>query len=577
MRVCTALDQPNITKPAEHPRAMAHKCEFILNIGMFFDGTGNNWYEDAAGQGHSNVARLWRAYKDRPMEGFFAHYAPGVGTPFKDIGEEGQSKLGLTLGWGGEARIVWGLLQVLNSMHRFLKSDESMFSPKEIETLCSNTTVPSSFADSSPASLTDAQTILDGLGLRTGLVDNWSTRHAVMSECAGKLTMLHNNPKTSIQLTGINLDVFGFSRGAAQARVFCNWLQQGLLVNGKMFGVPAHIRMLGIFDTVASVGPGSSGHGDWSSSHNLRIPPESVVKNCVHFVALHELRKNFPLESVRVNGVLPSHCNEHVYPGSHSDVGGGYQPGEQGKAMAVKQETTLVKADHFKLSQLTLNDMFAAALKTVPRYTEDSPWLEFQDEKSRDYQAASDLDLPRQFLLPKYTQQAVAKYFAEVDADPNLPLVPLIQAHSLAYLAWRYRVTLRNGFNELDSVKRANDFDAARVLFYKKGQALLEEQIRLMRRWSPENTMGYHPKAGEIYEAIQRIRSTDAKEHFFDDWVHDSFAGFLQSLGRAHVVVENECYLRHRGIYMGEDDRVATLYFDPNELSEFLPKKTRYA
>jgi len=571
MSVCTALDKPSIQRPADYPRAMAHKCEFILNMGMFFDGTGNNWYEDAAGQGHSNVARLWQAYKDRPMEGFFAHYAPGVGTPFKDIGEEGQSKLGLTLGWGGEARIVWGLLQVLNSVHIFLKNGKSMFERNQVEALCSNTTVPSSFADSSPASLTEAQTILDRLGLRTGLVDNWSTRHAFMAECAGKLTMLHNDPKTSIQLTGINLDVFGFSRGAAQARVFCNWLQQGLLVNGKMFGVPAHIRMLGIFDTVASVGPWSSGHGDWSSSHNLRIPSESVVKNCVHFVALHELRRNFPLESVRVNDVLPSHCNEHVYPGSHSDVGGGYQPGEQGKAFAVKQETTLIKADHLKLSQLALNDMFAAALKTVPRYTEDCPWLELNSKE------ADRLSLEDEYRLPQYTKQAVAKYFAEVDIDPSLPLVPLIQAHSLAYLAWRYRVTVRRGFNELDSVKRAEDFDAARVPFYKKGQALFEEQIGLMRRWSPENHMGYHPKAGEIYEAIQSIRSTDAKEHFFDDWVHDSFAGFLQSLGASHMFVEGECYLRHRGIYMGEDDRVATLYFDPNELDHPSQPKAMYA
>ena len=577
MKVCTALDKPSITKPAEHPRAMGHKCEFILNIGMFFDGTGNNWYEDAAGQGHSNVARLWRAYKENPMEGFFKHYAPGVGTPFKDIGEEGRSVFGAGFGWGGENRIVWGLLQVLNSMHRFLKSGPLIFELNQVEALCSNTTVPSSFADSSAASLTEAQTILDGLGLRTGLVDNWSTRHAFMSECAGKLTMLHNDPKTSIQLTGINLDVFGFSRGAAQARVFCNWLQQGLLVNGKMFGVPAHIRMLGIFDTVASVGTGSSGHGDWSSSKNLRIPADSVVKNCVHFVALHELRKSFPLESVRVNGALPSHCNEHVYPGTHSDVGGGYQPGEQGKALAVKQETTLIKADHLKLSQLTLNDMLAAALKTVPRYTEDSPWLEFENEKSRDYDTARDLDLPRQFLLPQYTKQAVADYFAEVGVDPSLSLVPLIQSHSLAYLAWRYRVTVRRGFDALDSVKRAHEFDSARVSFYKKGQALLEEQIRLMRSWSPEKTMGYHAKAGEIYEAIQSIRSTDAKEHFFDDWVHDSFAGFLQSLGRAHIVVENECYLRHRGIYMGEDDRVATLHFDPDELNNASEPKAKYA
>ncbi len=571
MTVRTALDKPKVCRPPAYPEAMAHKCEFILNIGLFFDGTGNNWYEDAVSQGHTNVARLWRAYKDDDMEGFFKHYVPGVGTPFKDIGEEGRSKRGLAMGWGGEARIVWGLLQVLNSTHMFLKSGKSMFDRPQMLALCSNTVVPHN-PELDASRYNEVQTTLNNLGLSAGLVDHWAARHAFIAESAGKLTMLHHDPKTSIRLVGIHLDVFGFSRGAAQARVFCNWLQEGLLIDGKMFGVPAQVRMLGLFDTVASVGPLSSGHGDWSSSENLRIPPESVVKNCVHFVALHELRKNFPLESVRVNGQLPSNCSEHVYPGSHSNVGGGYQPGEQGKAIGVMRgDGRSVRADHLKLSQVPLNDMLQAARKTVPINAADDPWMEFDTELGKAN------NLTKEFASTRYTQEEVAQYFELINIDPNLPFIEMIQAHSVAYLAWRYRLMLNKRFHTLMSVKDAAQFDPQGLEYCKKGQALLEDQCKELGRWFPEDTRRLHPKAGEIYKAMQKITPSGVEHGFFDAWVHDSHASFWAQVGGWYKLVEPEGYVRHRGIYMGEDTRVATLYFDTNELNNISGEGSSYA
>ena len=63
--------------------------------------------------------------------------------------------------------------------------------------------------------------------------------------------------------------MFGFSRGAAQARVFCNWLTDALDSDSSLCGIPLQVDFLGIFDTVASVGLANSslvfdGHGGWA-------------------------------------------------------------------------------------------------------------------------------------------------------------------------------------------------------------------------------------------------------------------------------------------------------------------------
>ena len=49
------------------------------------------------------------------------------------------------------------------------------------------------------------------------------------------------------------------------------------------------------------------------------------------------------------NGKYPLYATEVVYPGMHSDIGGGYPPGDQGKANG--------EDDALLLSQIALHDM----------------------------------------------------------------------------------------------------------------------------------------------------------------------------------------------------------------------------
>ncbi|MFC7420940.1 hypothetical protein ACFQNF_13825 [Iodobacter arcticus] len=90
-------------------------CEEDIFLGFFFDGTNNNKYRDTPEYCHSNVARLYEAYPgkgtvsqlaltsgaakaDEPyLKGpgtdpylYRKTYIPGVGTPFKKLGDSGE-------------------------------------------------------------------------------------------------------------------------------------------------------------------------------------------------------------------------------------------------------------------------------------------------------------------------------------------------------------------------------------------------------------------------------------------------------------------------------------------------------
>ena len=124
------------------------ECETELNFGFFFDGTNNNadlrrtanpsvqdlhGLSDRERFAHSNVARLFDVYPDnRYVRECFRAYAPGVGTRFDDIGDRGDGdavllgigsstdrRRGLAFAEKGEARVLWGLLQAINNVHRY--------------------------------------------------------------------------------------------------------------------------------------------------------------------------------------------------------------------------------------------------------------------------------------------------------------------------------------------------------------------------------------------------------------------------------------------------------------------------
>ncbi|MBU6487042.1 MAG: DUF2235 domain-containing protein [Burkholderiales bacterium] len=152
-----------------------------------------------------------------------------------------------------------------------------------------------------------------------------------VDRAAERLTFAVNTQKSrGLTIGTIHVAVFGFSRGATLARAFVNRLaRQASREDGHWLLDSARLRVyfVGIFDTVASVGLPRD-HNTYAKE--LSIPP--IVERCVHMIAGHELRFAFPLDSIRRDGVYPTNAIEYVYPGVHSDVGGGYAINEQGRS-----------------------------------------------------------------------------------------------------------------------------------------------------------------------------------------------------------------------------------------------------
>lgn len=298
-------------------------CSGNLFIGMFFDGTGNNEAidylanpNDPFKQKHSNVVRLYHAYPhpnqgDQPLKNgtnaYARYYVPGVGTPFPAIGDSGGG-MGSATSWGGEPRIIWALVKIFNAVHAYHTSSDLI-------------------------STTQANAMADGLG-GVGSVGQ-QRRYSLKQVWQEKLKAAIKDRKPEIQQ--INVSVFGFSRGAAEARTFVNWLYEICEQKDggwRFAGIPLRVHFMGLFDTVASVGMAGlynivEGHQSWADG-TMQIHPH--VEQCLHFVAAHEVRGCFPSDSVRVEGKYPLNAKEYLYPGMHSDVGGGYDNASQGKS-----------------------------------------------------------------------------------------------------------------------------------------------------------------------------------------------------------------------------------------------------
>ncbi|WP_049615438.1 T6SS phospholipase effector Tle1-like catalytic domain-containing protein, partial [Yersinia pekkanenii] len=360
-------------------RRVMPPCCKTLHISLFFDGTGNNMNHDlyVADPKHpTNIARLFRAtlgqgqaaglasknaaLTDMPQSAdnkYYKYYMPGVGTPFPEISDLDFSMGGLAAATHGEDRINWGLLRIIDALRRTtgLERMDDGACWKSVQTMA--TSMASFGLTGSSNRYEEFQRLLKEPDLLKAL------RTALLPAEPGK-------PK----LLGIKLYVYGFSRGAAAARAFISWLSELLpkpqgdeekpeqcLMAGDL-NIPLSVEFIGLLDTVASVGvphmaPIAEGHMGWADG-NQALPDEKIygglIKRCIHLVSSHEQRLCFPLDSIRrTDGKYPANSEEVVYPGVHSDLGGGYPPGDQGKANGPD--------DSLLLSQIALHEMYAAA------------------------------------------------------------------------------------------------------------------------------------------------------------------------------------------------------------------------
>ena len=271
----------------------------VFQVGVFFDGTGNSRNNQST---YSNVAKLYEAYQILNDELSYRGkktttaklYVTGVGTAKKDqagyMEERDTSGTGYYGGYKNEGAAELaagggGAKRIYDAIDKVCKE-----------------------LDAHPYSRSDPK--------------KFATRI---------------------------IDVFGFSRGAAEARDFVNtFYREKVNVKTKDYK-DVRFNFIGIFDTVGSfgvagnaidmkpkkeyVGSLSESDGFWRQddhqddskyeSYNFNLAPASA-HTITHMTAHDEVRRNFPLTDAQGCG----HA-EWSLIGVHSDVGGGYDPKDE--------------------------------------------------------------------------------------------------------------------------------------------------------------------------------------------------------------------------------------------------------
>ncbi|KTL62557.1 hypothetical protein AA106_20060 [Photorhabdus laumondii subsp. laumondii] len=466
-------------------RRVIRPCCNTLHVSLFFDGTGNNLYNDlyqAVPNHPTNVVRLFQATIGAGYAGgasgkplldniestggkYFKYYIPGVGTPFPEINELDYSKLGLAVASGGEDRINWALLRLIDVL-RFNLTQKQMTNEETLKSL---------------KAMATTWNMLE-LGGSNNRYEEFYKQFASLKR---ELRIARSQPgRGKCKLLGMKLYVYGFSRGAAEARTFVNWLTE-LFPPSREAGqkpaqclqhkhdtdpdsnLPISVEFLGLFDTVASVGvphmiPVVEGHMAWADG-TQELPSEEtyggLVKRCVHLVSTHEQRLCFPMDSIRrADGTYPTGSTEVIYPGVHSDLGGGYPPGEQGKAIG--------ETDGLLLSQIALHEMYAAAFQTgaplkVPKEVLPD---DLQDQLWR----AMSADIQREFDIDT---QLVNRFNAwrQVTLGLEMPQQPLSDEEAARFEPVRASVALEQAMKN-----QMNWLTAWRINRYANGTLLGE-------------------------------------------------------------------------------------------------------
>ncbi|MGQ5524128.1 T6SS phospholipase effector Tle1-like catalytic domain-containing protein [Chitinimonas sp. PSY-7] len=394
---------------------------------FFFDGTGNHRERDFP-KSHSNIAALFDAHLFDEGKGIHRQYYEGLGTPFefKDRYEKRR------------VRIDHGLY-----------TEVEEFGYKE-----------------------EGESAV-GLGVAAGITQR-------LEKATFDLFLQIETWKKKRRLDAINLAAFGFSRGATEARAFMHWLagSEKITKEGNKLryeGIPLNIKFLGVFDTVESVG--LPANNLMSGLIKTTLPP--YVEKCTHIVAANELRHAF---SLTVGDGKTRHI---VYPGSHADVGGGYDLLAQGRPNTLARVALLQMLDEARGAGLRM--------LSVEEMKEVDDW---------------DKVFSPSFDVPKQTSQTLTQYINAV--KPSGSVQSHFETHSKQYWSW-----IDSGLAKTDA-----DTKAKSPQFAANGEALRKMSLllsMLARTQQGKGEQGALPNPNMVLPVTREL---------FANYVHDSFEHF---------------------------------------------------
>lgn len=538
-----------------------NSCARNMMVGIFFDGTGNSHYRDYP-KSHSNVARLYFLHSDKVEDSCHSIYLQGVGTVFPEIDDYNKEQLfgiakGAALGYAGMKRINYAYLELLNSISRQLTRRAPF---KFIDLM--------KLGRANLAKLSSANgggVVSPGVSAAIKYNNDWKKQnfHAdLLNEFLSAATiapLLHQMEKEILtrdnrkKIGSINLAVFGFSRGAAEARAFLVHFDK-VFPGRRIAGFPVNIYFAGLFDTVSSVGLADlfnsnlsvfDGFYSWAKKAKVE---HSHVKECYHFVALNEVRACFPLTAL--NHFKPG--RQFAYPGAHSDVGGGYGEQYQGKT-----DISVVAGRHMYY----LARKAGVPLMGLKEVGKSDPKAQ---NSAKAFSANETVDKAFNSFLDRLKQAAKQANLSEQGGAYDLDALSRV-AHT-EYLKHRgyilnsfqekrfYRDSTQNQKAHLDAINNHVKKTVGSTLpaAYQKYREYLG-RYHAMPGATPIKAISQEQYAALLNPALKVVMKAQSSgkpllHEFYSDYVHDSVASFIEmELNEAKY--NNLGILKYRKIY----------------------------
>lgn len=339
----------------EEEEEVQEEAGIVLRLGLFFDGTGNNLANSTATEG----CHALNLGMTQPVAEDVLKYCAAYG--FDERGNTPDNSHG-----NGVSNVA--------RLHDLYPDDSQNPLPPEADEAY-------------------IKAYVEGIGTRSGLADSvysqgtgrGSTGVVARVEQVPALVTYQlrrfaaANPQLKIRR--IEIDLFGFSRGAAAARHCANDLLKGqdsLLARAIPIRTPGFVdsfawrhrsdfalNFIGLFDTVAGIVSPTDGdfspHNADNPGLNLRLAP-GMARQVIHLTARDEYRHNFSLTQAELDIELP---------GCHSDIGGGYLP-------LMREKLLLSKPDSSVEIDILANERSAAFSRTRQGYhREIQHWLDY--------------------------------------------------------------------------------------------------------------------------------------------------------------------------------------------------------
>jgi hypothetical protein len=140
-------------------------------------------------------------------------------------------------------------------------------------------------------------------------------------------------------------------------------------------------------------------------------------------VAAHEVRNSFPVDSVLQGLHYPRNCRERVYPGAHSDVGGGYRRGEGARSPFPGSFLSLIPLRHMRAEAI------AAGVPLMPQMPLDSMKSDFAEDPAS---KSAFETLCRRF-----------DHYMKTAGEGEAPVGSLMLSHMKHYYQWRFSKIVR--------------------------------------------------------------------------------------------------------------------------------------